>query len=64
MSSVRNFFFYLFVLLCVLNYCLGDKIKIKEEVRGRIIVWLRGSLEKKKYKLVLAFRNEVTVLKI
>ena len=63
MSSVRDLFLYLFVLLCVLNYCLGDKIKIKEEVRGRIILWLRGSLEKK-YKLVLAFKNEVTVLKI
>ena len=63
MSNVRNFFLYLFVLLSVLNYFLGDKINIKEKVRGRIILWLRV-IEKNKYKLVLAFKNEVIVLKI
>ena len=62
-SNVRNFFLYLFVLLSVLNYFLGDKINIKEKVRGRIILWLRV-VEKNKYKLVLAFKNEVIVLKI
>ena len=62
-SNVRNFFLYLFVLLSVLNYFLGDKINIKEKVRGRIILWLRV-IEKNKYKLVLAFKNEVIVLKI